>query len=178
MLCLKDLSDIFQSLEKSEAVPALLSLVLGTGNCMNRNTNLADAQGFDIEVLDKLHSIKGADGRSLQELIFAVFFDSLNSQAAAFVEALSPLLQNVSRRIINDSEEAKVSKAVHVALEECDEAVSSLHETTLEIQTALQKCTESLDPADPVRLRLHREFATATKMLGQLCNRSFSHNPL
>ena len=76
---------------------------------MNRGTEFADAPGFDIEVLERLHSIKGADGRSLQHLLFMVFFDSLNSQAAEFVEALGPLLQNVSRRVVQDAEEAKIS---------------------------------------------------------------------
>ena len=166
--CLQDLSDILESLEKSEAVPALLALILATGNWMNQGTERADAQGFDIEVLERLHSLKGADGRSLQHLLFTVFFDSLNSQAAEFVEALGPLLQNVSRRMVQDAEEAKVSKAVHLTIEECDEAVSSIHEAALDIQAALQKCSESLDPADPVRLRLHREFATATKMIESL----------
>ncbi|CAE7733248.1 Fmn2 [Symbiodinium sp. KB8] len=165
---LEDLLDIFQSLEKSEAVPSLLALILATGIWMNRGTEFAAAKGFGIEFLEKLHSIKGADGKSLQHLLFVVFFDSLDSQAAEFVEALGPLLQNVSRRVIQDSEETKISKAVHLSLEECDEAVSSIHETALDIQASLQKCTGGLDPSDPVKLRLHREFATATKMIESL----------
>ena len=169
MACsLQDLLDIFQSLEKSEAVPSLLALILATGIWMNRGTEFAAAKGFGIEFLEKLHSIKGADGKSLQHLLFVVFFDSLDSQAAEFVEALGPLLQNVSRRVIQDSEETKISKAVHLSLEECDEAVSSIHETALDIQASLQKCTGGLDPSDPVKLRLHREFATATKMIESL----------
>ncbi|CAE7477130.1 DGAT2 [Symbiodinium necroappetens] len=164
----RDLLDIFQSLEKSEAVPSLLALILATGIWMNRGTEFAAAKGFGIEFLEKLHSIKGADGKSLQHLLFVVFFDSLDSQAAEFVEALGPLLQNVSRRVIQDSEETKISKAVHLSLEECDEAVSSIHETALDIQASLQKCTGGLDPSDPVKLRLHREFATATKMIESL----------
>ena len=157
---LQDLSDMFSSLLNCEALPALLYSILSTGNWLNSGTVDGDAAAFDLKLLPELYEVKGADNSSLQHWIFSEFFDSVDSRAADFLEAFSPMLQNVSRKVLND--EAKVSKGVHLTLEECDEALSGLEAELCRVQDELQRCLEPLDATDPVKRRLQREFTTAT----------------
>eukprot|EP00913_Durusdinium_trenchii_P016530 g15536.t1 len=133
---------------------------LGEGEEATNSTVDGDAAAFDLKLLPELYEVKGADNSSLQHWIFSEFFDSVDSRAADFLEAFSPMLQNVSRKVLND--EAKVSKGVHLTLEECDEALSGLEAELCRVQDELQRCLEPLDATDPVKRRLQREFTTAT----------------
>ena len=67
---LVDLVDTFSSF-RSEALAALLALILATGNRMNHE----EATAFDLHLLQELYEVKGAQS-SLQHLIFKDFFDS------------------------------------------------------------------------------------------------------
>lgn len=166
---LQDLDDMFSSIQ-CEALPALFGSILSTGNWLNSGTENGDAVAFDLELLQQLHDIKGSDN-SLQHLIFRDFFDSLNSQAAELLEAFSPILQNVSRKVVKDNDGVRISKSVHVTLEDCDEAISSLQAEYLKIKETLGECLGPLDSTDPVKLRLEREFQAASLAIDDVAQR-------
>ncbi len=167
---LQDLNDMFSSI-RCESISTLLGSILSTGNWLNSGTAAGDAVAFDLELLQDLYGIKGADS-NLQQLIFREFFDSLNSQAAEFLEALSPILQNVSRKVIRDNDGVnKISKSVHVTLEECDETISSLQSEYFAVKETLGECLDPLDSTDPVKLRLQREFHSASLAIDDVVQR-------
>eukprot|EP00438_Fugacium_kawagutii_P025865 Skav233675 [mRNA] locus=scaffold1927:35933:37183:- [translate_table: standard] len=168
---LQDLSDMFSSIDSCEALSALLGSILSTGNWLNSGTEAAGAFAFELELLQELHKIKGADNLSLQHLIFREFFDSLNSGAADLLEALSPTLQNVNRKVIKDTDGVKIGRSVHVTLEDCDETISSLQAEYSTIKGSLGECLAPLDPADPVKLRLEREFQAASMAIDNVAQR-------
>lgn len=80
-----------------------------------------------------------SQGNSLQHLIFQDFFDPLNTQAADCLESLGPILQNVSRKVVHDEQNPRVSKAAHLALEESDEAISALQGELLAMKAWVDK---------------------------------------
>lgn len=166
---LQDLDDMFSSIQ-CEALPALFGSILSTGNWLNSGTENGDAVAFDLELLQQLHDIKGSDN-SLQHLIFRDFFDSLNSQAAELLEALSPILQNISRKVVKDNDGVRISKSVHVTLEDCDETISSLQAEYSKIKETLGECLGPLDSTDPVKLRLEREFQSASLAVDDVAQR-------
>ena len=167
---LQDLGDMFSSIQ-CEALPSLFGSILSTGNWLNAGSEAGEAFAFDLELLQRLHSIKGADSNSLQQLIFRDFFDSLNSQAVELLEALSPILQNVSRKVVADDGHSKVNKSVHVTLEDCDETILSLQSEYLKIKETLGECLHPLDSTDPVKLRLEREFQAAALAIDDVVQR-------
>ena len=156
---LQDLSDMFSSLKSSAALPVLIASILSIGNWLNSDTEDGNAVAFDLRLLGskELYDLKGADGSSLQHWIFMEFFDSANSHAADLLEALSPTLQNVSRKV----KDTEVKKVVRLTLEECDEAIAALQAELCKALEELQRCLEPLESTDPVKLRLQREFNAA-----------------
>jgi len=169
----------------SVALPRLLALVLAVGNYLNGASNdRGQADGFDIESLGKLDAVKDNTSGTrdvrhfLAELVFLGRTPSTDSIGKddperlvgdLLLEELRPVLCNVSRIFSHDSDgSTKVTKSVRAPLEDAEESVRALLAEFDSHQGQLQACLElSEDPADPMRLELVENFATA----GQICRR-------
>lgn len=160
---LSDFREVVRAFGEAEALHTVLGLTLAVGNYLNGGTNRGQADGFDLEALEKIESIKDPDGNDVRSFIFRVLFEEMAEKAHEFVEEMNPLFMNVSRRLAKDSSGTeKLSKSARITYEDFDSCVKILEQDfnkQNEIMTMiLQHCE---DPADPFRLRMPQEFAEA-----------------
>ncbi|CAK9052254.1 unnamed protein product [Durusdinium trenchii] len=170
---------IQRAVRKSQMLQKLLALILEVGNYLNGGTERGQADGFDLETLGKLDSVKDnvAQSRDARHLIFEMFFcgaqefgqlakeDHLRfyDRGEQLLEELGPLMKSVSRAVQRDSEGTlKMMKNVRVGLEEAEESLRELNQQLTEQLEALQMALELTDdPADPLKLHMAVELSTA-----------------
>jgi len=83
---------------QSQSLKKVLGVVLSIGNFLNGGSNKGQADGFDIEVLGKLSSIKDADGGSMVDYLKKVCDNKY-----------SGLLQQLSKELITIGDASGVS---------------------------------------------------------------------
>eukprot|EP00747_Dinoflagellata_sp_TGD_P072411 gnl/TRDRNA2_/TRDRNA2_157466_c4_seq2.p1 gnl/TRDRNA2_/TRDRNA2_157466_c4~~gnl/TRDRNA2_/TRDRNA2_157466_c4_seq2.p1 ORF type:complete len:431 (-),score=102.58 gnl/TRDRNA2_/TRDRNA2_157466_c4_seq2:310-1569(-) len=154
---------IAECFRKSKELPSLLGLILAVGNYINGGTDRGQADGFDLDVLGKLETIKDARGKDLRDLILSVFFSpTFYDKASKFIEDLAPVFRNVVRGLAKDSDGEKLTKRVVYTFEDYDQCITTLqkelnekHET----MTMVLSCFD--DPADPFKLEMPEQFDQA-----------------
>eukprot|EP00913_Durusdinium_trenchii_P026569 g24925.t1 len=173
---------IQRAVRKSQMLQKLLALILEVGNYLNGGTERGQADGFDLETLGKLDSVKDnvAQSRDARHLIFEIHALSLPNSPQEFgqlakedhlrfydrgeqlLEELGPLMKSVSRAVQRDSEGTlKMMKNVRVGLEEAEESLRELNQQLTEQLEALQMALELTDdPADPLSLGPDPELFT------------------
>merc|ERR1711972_403160 len=105
---LKHFEAIVECFRSSKMLPSILGLVLAVGNYLNGDSNRGQADGFDIETLGKLETVKGADARDIRHFIFKVYFNNLETDAAILIEELAPCFGNVSRNLNKNSDGTEI----------------------------------------------------------------------
>lgn len=184
----KVLSEFLQTEEAlfSKHLLRILSVILSIGNHLNGSTSRGQADGFDLETLDKLSSIKDTEAphKDLRHFAFEVFFlgapkgvepteeqeERSYEEASSLMSDLAPIFRNVHRSVIRDSEGTlKVAKNVRVGLEDAEDCVKELMKEFQTQYAMLQACLQqSDDPADPMKLFMAGNFAEAKTHLSRL----------
>ncbi|CAJ1457693.1 unnamed protein product [Effrenium voratum] len=185
-LMLSEFQVIESSLRSSEALKQLLALILAVGNYLNGSTERGQADGFDLETLTKLDSVKDnvVQSRDARHLIFELFFcggqdmgqlaldepSRCYDRGAQLMEDLAPLLKNVSRAVQRDSEGTlKMMKNVRVGLEEAEESLRNLSQQLAEQLEALQMALQfTEDPVDPLKLHMSSDLQAAKAEISAL----------
>lgn len=183
---LAEFQRVEDSILSSRALPRLLALILWVGNYLNGGTKRGRADGFDLETLTKLDSVKDNHSqngsRDIRHFIFELFFlgvvngigdareDPAEAQdsGARLLEDFIPLFRIVNRTVMR-AEEAKVVKTVKVVLEDVEKDVQELAGLFANRQESLLECLKySDDPADPMKLVMAEQFAEARPCLLKL----------
>jgi len=161
------------------------SAVLAVGNYLNGGTNRGQADGFDLETLTKLDTIKDVENSSkdVRHFIFEIFFlgiplnDDVNPKdlkllprGTQLVHDFAPLLRSVSRVVVRDNEGCfKVCKNARVAIEDTESAARKLIEDFTSRYESLQMYLQySDDPADPMKLDMVEQFSVAKTCMERL----------
>eukprot|EP00929_Paragymnodinium_shiwhaense_P067325 TRINITY_DN3389_c0_g1_i2.p1 TRINITY_DN3389_c0_g1~~TRINITY_DN3389_c0_g1_i2.p1 ORF type:complete len:1660 (-),score=346.41 TRINITY_DN3389_c0_g1_i2:293-5272(-) len=182
---LADFQQMVDALLQSGTLPRLLAMILAIGNYLNGGTNRGRADGFDLETLAKLDTIKdaGDPSRDVRHFLFETIFSSAlprsgpgagDRSAARFAEQLLfdflPVFTNVNRSILRDSEGTlKVSKGVRVILEDIEDCVRSLSKDFTQRHESLQAYLQQMsDPADPMKLHMAGQFVAAKSRMDRL----------
>lgn len=155
---------------ESKILPVLLSLILAVGNHLNGSTPRGQADGFDLETLRKLEAVRDAVGKDVRHFIFGIFYGKLSEQAEDFLEELRPVLQNVRRQIVKDSEGVeKLEKAAVYTIEDFDREVLKLQSAFTAKHEVMQMVLQDFnDPADPFKLRMPEQFNKAKESISVL----------
>jgi len=162
--------EVADALLHSQNLPSLMGVILAVGNYMNAGSDRGQADGFDLESLNKFESVKDSKGKDLRHLIFDVFFKKLPERAVLLFQDLSPLLLNVTRVLVRDSDGAeKLTKKVNVCFEDYDLLVNSLvedmHINASSMEMVLQY---NDDPTDQFKLRMPEQMMRAKDLIGLL----------
>eukprot|EP00929_Paragymnodinium_shiwhaense_P074635 TRINITY_DN38204_c0_g3_i1.p1 TRINITY_DN38204_c0_g3~~TRINITY_DN38204_c0_g3_i1.p1 ORF type:complete len:2282 (+),score=602.47 TRINITY_DN38204_c0_g3_i1:73-6918(+) len=113
-----DFLDIVDCFENSEALPALLGLLLATGNHLNGGSNRGQADAFELRSLGLFEGVKDNEGRDSRHFVFDLFFHQRRASAMELLHEMSPCFLNVSRTISKDTIGTEIlTKAVAVSLE-------------------------------------------------------------
>jgi len=167
---LQQFEAIVQCFTESDFLPSILGIVLAVGNYLNGGTNRGQADGFDIETLNKLEAVKDAQGKDIRHYIFDVYFNTQNDKAAMLIDELAPMFGNIARRLSKDSDGTeKLNKSARIVMEDFDQCVGELHKEFTERHETMQMILQYFeDPADPFKLRMPNEFAVAKDCIDDL----------
>lgn len=176
-----EFTKIQRAVRNSQMLQKLLALILAVGNYLNGGTERGQADGFDLETLTKLDSVKDnvVQSRDARHLIFEMFFcgaqdmgqlakessASFYDRGEQLLEEMVPLMKSVSRAVQRDAEGTlKMMKIVRVGLEEAEESLRELTTQLTEQQEALQMALElTVDPVDPLKVHMVKDLAAATE---------------
>jgi len=178
---------VLDAFMKSTALPRVMGLILSVGNYLNGGSNRGQADGFDLETLTKLDSIKDSfdDKKDVRHFMAELLFlGHLKDEAEAedagneelvgdcLLRELKPAFCNVTRLVSRDSDGAlKIIKQARIGLEDTEECVKQLVKEFEEQNMKLQACLEAVqDPADPLRLELADSFSNASQHIARLCD--------
>lgn len=170
---LTDFHAVIECLLNSQSLPALLGLILAVGNFLNGGTNRGRADGFSLDSIPKLESVKDPNGKDVRDYIFRVFFlgkDSYKTVADLLIDELRPLFLNTVRTMQKDSDGIeKIAKRTRVCLEDFEQLVVALQKEYTEMNetmiTCLQYCT---DPTNPFKREMPAKFAEAKTIIDAL----------
>jgi len=184
---LTEFQSIQDSILSSKALPQLLAHILWVGNYLNGGTKRGRADGFDLETLTKLDSVKDNQSqngsRDVRHFIFELFFmgklpggmqvdrqDEAYDTGVCLMEDLTPLFRCVNRTLMRDKEGMKkVVKTVKVVLEDVEGDVKELAQLFAERYESLLECLKySDDPADTMKLVMAEQFAEARPRIARL----------
>eukprot|EP00929_Paragymnodinium_shiwhaense_P004186 TRINITY_DN10493_c0_g1_i3.p1 TRINITY_DN10493_c0_g1~~TRINITY_DN10493_c0_g1_i3.p1 ORF type:complete len:1477 (+),score=471.30 TRINITY_DN10493_c0_g1_i3:132-4562(+) len=168
---LNGLLSVVQCFKESEMLPTVLGLILAVGNYLNGGTNRGQADGFELEALTKLDSVKDADGKDVRSFVLDTLFNGMTEKASDWVEKdFAPFWSSITRRLNKDSDGAEsLGKDARVGIEDIDTSVSALA-VDLEMKSQMMQVVlqYSEDPADQFRLRMPEVFAKAKTEIDDL----------
>eukprot|EP00929_Paragymnodinium_shiwhaense_P108748 TRINITY_DN7507_c0_g1_i3.p1 TRINITY_DN7507_c0_g1~~TRINITY_DN7507_c0_g1_i3.p1 ORF type:complete len:445 (+),score=124.06 TRINITY_DN7507_c0_g1_i3:1139-2473(+) len=169
-LALRHVDETVQCLFKAKSVQSLLAVVLAVGNFLNGGTTRGQADGFNIDGLATLESIKDYEGKDIRHLIFELFHDNFSDDVISLVEELRPLFSNVSRRMGKDAEGAeRCNRSMQYCLEDFDICCNALSKELGEQHETMQTVLQYLDdPADAFRLQMPPRFTAAKEQITSL----------
>eukprot|EP00397_Hematodinium_sp_SG-2012_P001745 GEMP01001750.1.p1 GENE.GEMP01001750.1~~GEMP01001750.1.p1 ORF type:complete len:841 (+),score=229.59 GEMP01001750.1:2377-4899(+) len=165
---------LMKSLLNCDTFMSIMALVLAFGNYLNGGTNRGQADGFELDALSKVESIKDNDGKhNLLHFLMNVLLvrsDHFSAVRGVMCEELKPLLSNVRRRVIRDSDGAeKVEKQVMYVLEDFEGMLQTLCTEFDQTFSLLKMCLQYFeDPTDPLRTVLAEDFNTAKAKLDDI----------
>jgi len=181
---LADFQQIQDAILKSKSLPRLLSLILALGNYLNGgNSQRGQADGFDLETIGKLDSIKDNvhAAKDMRHFIFEILFlgqvgvterglPTLANDGVLLVEELRPLLSSIRRTLVRGAQNTlTLAKSARVCLEDLEESIRDLVDDYVSQQSSLQTCLQSTrDPSDPMKLYMADQIAQAQVSLEQL----------
>lgn len=158
---LESFLDVVECFEHSEALPALLGLFLAAGNHLNGGTSRGQADGFDLDTLDKMQGVKDADGWDLRHFVFGIFFRTMREKSVALLDELWPSFVNVGRRLTKDAiGTERLEKEVKVSLEHLDACVTQLAAEFVEKHESVGDVLAECPGEDPFN-RMLGEFESA-----------------
>eukprot|EP00927_Polykrikos_kofoidii_P011867 TRINITY_DN15075_c0_g1_i1.p1 TRINITY_DN15075_c0_g1~~TRINITY_DN15075_c0_g1_i1.p1 ORF type:complete len:1487 (-),score=267.22 TRINITY_DN15075_c0_g1_i1:141-4601(-) len=161
---LEEIRLVCQTLRASKPVKDYLACVIACGNYLNGGTNRGQADGCDIEQIDKLHLVKDLTGN--RDLRY--WLNLALSPGGCFADVgekllvdLEPLTGCVMRRLTKKNDGGlSVSKKMKGSLDDLVGVVQNLRTEFDEQYDLLQACLQSgdLDAVDPFRLDLPDMF--------------------
>lgn len=167
---LSQFDQMMEAILDSTQLPPMLGLVLAVGNYLNGGTNRGQADGFDIETLGKLDSIKDAEGQDIRQFLVAQWLNNFTDKAAELIEELMPVLININRRLAKDGDGVeKCAKACRYSIEDFDSCVVALQAECTERHETMQMVLQYFeDPADQFKLRMPGLFIEAKEQIEKL----------
>merc|ERR1712050_52986 len=134
------------------------------------------ADGFDLETLRKLDSVKDSQGRDLRHFVFGIFLSKFKEEAILMLKDLGPVLRYVTRRVDQRNDSVEIRKQVS-GLESYRDDVKRFEDEFKEKNEILRKILSFIeDDTDPFTMRMSEEFrkaGNAIDELSQLSERAF-----
>jgi len=183
---LSEFEKVQEAIHTSKGLVWLFGLILAAGNYLNGDTARGRADGFDLDSLAKLETVRDnlTGSQDLRHFIIEMLLlggpvsvklgaaeeQEAHAKASRMLEELAPVFRVVSRVVMTDAGGGiKVQKSVRVVLEEVDEGVSELAREFKMQYENLQVCAQHcIDPADPMKLHMMTQFSDARSSLKEL----------
>eukprot|EP00928_Gymnodinium_smaydae_P029427 TRINITY_DN22168_c0_g1_i2.p1 TRINITY_DN22168_c0_g1~~TRINITY_DN22168_c0_g1_i2.p1 ORF type:complete len:1171 (-),score=263.01 TRINITY_DN22168_c0_g1_i2:185-3697(-) len=143
---------------ESKLMPSILGLVLAFGNYLNGgNSRLGQADGFNLDTLVELNSVKDARGKELRYLLFETLCQERTEEAQQLLSDLAPFFVNMQRMMSKGTGDDgdHLAKKVIVRIEDFNGIVNKLENDINERKKEFKnEITFITDPADMCRLRM------------------------
>lgn len=156
----------------STPLAKVFAIILGVGNTLNGNSNRGQADGFDLDTLMKLDTIKDNTkiGADVRHFIMGSYLQDASFEGEQMVEDMMPFFLNIRRRLIKDNDgNEKLTKTVRICIEDYNPLVRQFATEFEGKRAQLQMCLQYIDDAcDPIRLQLAEQYAQAKRSIDSL----------
>jgi hypothetical protein len=167
---LLEFEKMIDAFAESTGMASLLAIILAVGNYLNGGTNRGQADGFDVETITKLDSIKDVEGKDIRHYIMELFCKNHADAAEVLWEELAPTLEQINRRLGKDKDGVEqLQKSARVAIEDFDPFVVQLQTEFTDRHDTMQMVLQYFeDPADQFKLRMPQTFSEAKEEIDAL----------
>lgn len=134
---------------------------MAVGNYLNAGTREGRADGFDLETLKKLDSVKDSQGRDIRHFVMGIFLKHFKADARGLLKDMAPVLKTVTRKVDQRNDSVEFRKQVP-SLESYTEDISKFQEEYKSKKELLSKVLSFIeDDADPFTVKMSEEFRRA-----------------